>query len=148
MNWNVALSSGIFLSQPLLQVLAPIREAGFKFVEVSAHAGHFDYQNLDLVTRIRAEMDRLGLHTVSVHAPYSESIDLTMLDESDRKRSVVAVEAAADALRILGGTKLVVHAGSIVDEANKQIPETLRPEPPQPDRDLRLLPEKQCQACR
>jgi len=122
MNWPIALSTGILLDQPLLEVLLQIKEAGFKLIEVTAHAMHFDYKDLDLVTRVRDKMDNLDLHTVSMHAPYGESIDLTMLDEGDRKRSVAEVTAAVDALRILGGTKLVVHAGSVVNEANKDIP--------------------------
>jgi sugar phosphate isomerase/epimerase len=125
MNWKIALSTGIFLNKPLLGVLADIKESGFKLVEVSAHPVHFGYKNMDTVKKIRAEMDRLGLCTISMHAPYSELIDITMLRESDRKRSVAEVEAAIDALTVLGGSKLVIHAGSIVDEANEEIPERL-----------------------
>jgi sugar phosphate isomerase/epimerase len=125
MNWNIALSTGIFLNKPLLGILADIKEVGFKFVEVSARIGHFDYKNIDEVNKVRAEMDRLGLYTISMHAPYSESIDITMLQESDRKSSVAEVEAAIDALMVLGGSKLVIHAGSIVEEANEEILERL-----------------------
>ena len=126
MNWKVALSTSICLSQPLLEVLPRLKNAGFKLIEATALTSHLDYKDLDSVHKIRDEMDRLGMQTVSMHAPYSESIDLTMLRESDRKLSVEELLAAADALRVLGGTKLVVHAGSVNEDANKQKKERLK----------------------
>ncbi len=125
MNWNVALSTGIFLSEPLPTILPRIRESGLRLIEVSAFTAHFDYKDLDLVQKTGDDMHKLGLRAISMHSPYSKEIDVTMLNEVDRKHSVAEIEIAIDALAILGGTKLVVHAGSEAEEANGQIPKRL-----------------------
>ena len=126
MSWDVTLSSGMFLRQPLLQVLALIGQAGFHRIQVSAFPSHFDYHDRDAISRVRQGMNGLGLRATSLHAAYSEEIDLTLLEEQQRLRAVAEVKAAADALAALGGSTLVLHAGSTAEKANQQVAWRLR----------------------
>ncbi|MCL5027329.1 MAG: sugar phosphate isomerase/epimerase [Chloroflexi bacterium] len=112
MKWDITLSTGMFLHQPLLDALPSIRDAGFRRIQISAFRPHFDYHNRELVDQVRQAADALGLRVTSMHAPYSESIDLTLLDDEARLAAVAEIEAAGDALAALGGRTLVAHAGS------------------------------------
>lgn len=120
MKWTLSLSSGIAYTRPLSDLLAPVRQAGFSRMQVTAAPGHFDYRNNERVLSLRREMDRLGIRTTSMHAPYGGKADLSSLHESNRVAAVAEIERSADALVSLGGKVLVLHAGTEDEDARPQ----------------------------
>ncbi|MBI4294860.1 MAG: sugar phosphate isomerase/epimerase [Chloroflexi bacterium] len=124
-SWPLALSTGMFLRHPLLAVLEPIKQAGFNRIEIASFKAHFNYHDLEQAKVIKMELDRLGLCTGSLHAPYSERIDLTLLQEEERLEAVSEVKAAVDALATLGGKTLVLHAGTATESPLPQTEQRL-----------------------
>jgi len=126
MSWDLTLSTGIALRQPLLQTLASMRQAGFTRVQVTAFLGHFDHHDPSVIAAVKEELRRLALQATSLHAPYSDRVDLTLMADSERAAAVAEVEAAARALAALGGRTIVLHPGSASDTANAEAQERLR----------------------
>lgn len=59
----------------------------------------------------------MGIRVNSLHAPYSKDLDITAPSETDRRRAVEEIIAAAAALPRIGGQTLVLHGGSENEKA-------------------------------
>jgi len=121
MNWEITLSTSIALNRPVIECLPPIRDAGFRRLQIGASPVHLDFGNEAAVTAARKEADRLGLTVTSIHAPFGPEADLTALDEPARERALRQVASSVSALVALGGHTLVLHAGSDDESARNSI---------------------------
>ncbi|MBI2856901.1 MAG: sugar phosphate isomerase/epimerase [Chloroflexi bacterium] len=120
MNWDISLSTGLFLGQRLPDVLEPVRKAGFRFIQISGFSRHFDFNDPGHVLEVRRRLDALGMRATSLHLPYSNRLDPTLLNDVDRGRVVREMKRAVDALAELGGQAVVFHAGSADEKARDQ----------------------------
>lgn len=112
MSPQAVISTRILSRRPLLEALPALHEAGFEALEVCAAPGHFDFADPDAAARTAERCRELGLSVVSLHAPYSAPLDITVVQRGERSMAVNEVLAAAQALSILGGRYLVIHPGS------------------------------------
>ncbi len=126
MIWELSLSTSIASKLPLLEALAPVREAGFTRIQVAPAPGHLDFHDAALVAAVGREAAALRLTVTSANAPFGPGADLSSLDEGERRAAVGEVEATAEALASLGGKILVVHAGSEDEKARVSAAARLR----------------------
>lgn len=109
--WTIGLSTGCFYSRPILSVLDEIRASGFDSIEVCSFPRHLDYHNRHDVTLAGNKIRDLGLRPVSFHAPFADSIDITVLDPAARKVAVAELLFACEAAAAMGVENLVLHPG-------------------------------------
>jgi len=107
----IALSTGCFYRRGILEVLEAVRDAGFAEIEVCSSPQHLNYHDLEQVRRAAAEMQRLGLGAVSMHAPFAAHIDITSPDEVVRESSVQDLLRACEAAALLHARHVVLHPG-------------------------------------
>ncbi len=110
-EWPIALSTGCFYRRPIFEILDPVREAGFRHIEVCSFPAHLDYHNLPDVRRARDRLDSLQINPVSFHAPFAERIDITSPDAGLRAESVRELILACEAAAELGCEHMVLHPG-------------------------------------
>jgi len=110
-DWPFGISTGCFYQRRILDCLEDIRRAGFLMLEVCSSPRHLDYHNTEDVRRVAARMRELGLEAYSFHAPFSENIDISALDESLRRQAFSEITQAAEAASILNVRHFVIHPG-------------------------------------
>jgi len=110
-DWPVALSTGCFYQRSIFDILEPVRQAGFREIEVCSSPRHLDYHNVAEVRRAADRMRDLGLHPVSFHAPFAERIDITSLSQPLREAAVQELLRACEAAALLGCAQVVLHPG-------------------------------------
>lgn len=112
---EIGISTGILYKNDLIESLRLIKEAGFDNIEVWAGIGgegkrvHYDYHDWDYTRRLKEKLKELTLRVVSLHAPFSEELDISRLEEERRDFAVSEIEKAIDVLGFLGGNILVFH---------------------------------------
>jgi sugar phosphate isomerase/epimerase len=110
-EWPIALSTGCFYRRSIFDILEPVRDAGFRQIEVCSFPAHLDYHNRDDVCRARDRLRALQIHPASFHAPFADRIDITALDERAREASVAELILACEAATLLGCDHVVLHPG-------------------------------------
>jgi sugar phosphate isomerase/epimerase len=112
-SWAPGLSTGIAYQRPILEVLEPIRHAGFRAIEICTAPRHLDLGSPAATAALARAVTDLGLVVQTLHAPFGEGIDITSADGPTRERSFDRLTRAADALALFGGPGLyVIHPGS------------------------------------
>lgn len=110
-DWPVGLSTGCFYRTSIFDCLESIRNSGFGLIEVCTFPAHLDYHDLKAVHAARHRIDELDLEPYSLHAPFANEIDITSLDEEQRRHARDELIRAADAAGTLGVRYLVIHPG-------------------------------------
>ena len=110
-DWPIALSTGCFYQRSIFDILAPVRDAGFREIEVCSSPRHLDYHNVDEVRRAGERMRELGVQPVSFHAPFAERIDITSFNQPVRDAAVQELIRACEAAAVLDCTHVVLHPG-------------------------------------
>jgi len=108
---ETGLSTGIAYQHAIEDVLAPIRHAGFRTIEVATATAHFDLRRPEAASTLARRLAVLDLRVHSLHAPFGHGVDLTSSDPTFRERSLERLTRAADALQTLGGELYVIHPG-------------------------------------
>jgi len=110
-SWPIALSTGCFYRRSILDVLEPIRDAGFRQLEVCSFPQHLDYHDEQAVRRAGERMRALGLLPISFHAPFADRIDITALDDTARASAIQELIRACETAALLGCEYIVLHPG-------------------------------------
>jgi sugar phosphate isomerase/epimerase len=110
-GWPIGLSTGCFYQRPILDILEPIREAGFSMIEICSFPRHLDYHDMEACRLAGRRITALGLEPYSFHAPFAPQIDITAFDPEVRRRSHDEITAAAEAAAVLGVRHFVIHPG-------------------------------------
>jgi sugar phosphate isomerase/epimerase len=105
------MSTGCFYNTSIFECLEDIRGAGFSLIEVVCFPAHLDYRDMDAVSAAHRRVRELGLEAYSVHAPFSDDIDITSPDEGARAHARDELLRAVQAAATLGARHLVVHPG-------------------------------------
>lgn len=111
MRWEVGLSTGIAYRHPIEEVLPLIQAHGFRAIEVSTAPSHLDITDIPRLHALRRQIDGLDLRVHSLHAPFGHDVNITSPEEPQRRAAFDRLEAAADALALLGGRLYVIHPG-------------------------------------
>ena len=109
--WPIGFSTGCFFRSSLFDHLEPIVRHGFNMIEVTGTPSHLDYHNAGEVKKAAAMAASLGIEVYSFHAPFSEHIDISSLDDAERQYSSEELLMAAEAAATFEARFLVVHPG-------------------------------------
>jgi len=87
---------------------------------------HFPYWEKDYPDLLRTALEKYGISARLIHAPFSESLDISSLDETVRQETVQEIRRAIDAFSRLPETEtVIVHPGGMLREPEEE-PERLR----------------------
>ncbi|VVM07121.1 sugar phosphate isomerase/epimerase family protein [Methylacidimicrobium tartarophylax] len=113
---EIGISTGVFYSKRIVEILPWIARAGFDSVELWAgdpvNPTPFDWRNPREVEQIQKLLNSLPLRAASFHAPYSKEIDPSHPDPILRKRAVSVLVEAVGVAAALGARTLVLHGSA------------------------------------
>ncbi len=109
--WPVGFSTGCFHHRRIFDILAEIRDAGFREIEVCSFPPHLDYHNVADVRRAGDMMRDFDLHPFSFHAPFADRIDITSSDHALREEAVQELFTACEAAALMHCKHVVLHPG-------------------------------------
>ena len=98
---------------PILDVIAALAEVGLPGVEIGTPPRHFDVWQRPQVEAVRAALRRTSIRAVAIHAPFGGTLDLSDPNAHHRHAAMGAILTAAEVLRALGGSIVVVHAADV-----------------------------------
>lgn len=110
-DWPIGISTGCFYQSDILDILEVVRDGGFSLIEICSFPKHLDYHDREKVKVAAKRIRKVGLEPFSFHAPFADHIDITALDDSQRKDSTKELLTAAEAAAELGVKHLVLHPG-------------------------------------
>ncbi|HUF61396.1 MAG TPA: sugar phosphate isomerase/epimerase family protein [Verrucomicrobiales bacterium] len=110
-DWPIALSTGCFYNRSIFEVLDAVRHAEFRQLEICSFPKHLDYHKKDEVLNAAERLRELELDPVSFHAPFSDRIDITALDEAAREAAVQELLLACESAALMGCEHVVLHPG-------------------------------------
>jgi len=112
---EIGISTAILYKRDLIESLKLIKEAGFDNIEIWAGIGgkgeriYYDYHDWDYTRRLKERLKEVALRVVSLHAAFSQELDISQVDEEKRNFAVSEIEKAIDVLEFLEGDILVFH---------------------------------------
>lgn len=115
---KIGVSTGLFYESDILESLPVIRDAGFKIIEIWAGPQrwgpytHFEWHKHYRVHALSVCIKILGLKVNSLHAPFSDALDISDPGELRRQFAVNEVLRSLEILKYLGGEYLIVHPAS------------------------------------
>lgn len=113
---EIGLSTGVFYSKPIREVLPWIARAGFDAVELWTgdpfHLAPFEWREPMEIAAVRKSLRELGLRASSFHAPYSAEADPSEPDPILRKKTVTLLIEAVRAAAAVGARVLIVHGSA------------------------------------
>ncbi|MBD3345215.1 MAG: TIM barrel protein [Chitinivibrionales bacterium] len=110
-DWPVGLSTGCFYTKSIFDCIDSIIESGFNMIEVCSSPNHLDYHNEAAVQEAARMLDDKHVETYSFHAPFSENIDITSLNDHEREHAFNEISRAAQAAATLNVRYFVLHPG-------------------------------------
>ena len=110
-DWPIGMSTGCFYQTDILDILEVVRDGGFSIIEVCSYPAHLDYHDRDKVKRAAHKIREVGIEPFSFHAPFADHIDITSLDDEQRRNSVRELITASEAAAELGVRYMVLHPG-------------------------------------
>ena len=110
-DWPIGMSTGCFYQSDILDILEVVRDGGFSMIEVCSYPAHLDYHDMEKVKAASRKIRKVGIEPFSFHAPFADHIDITSLDEEQRKNSVRELIKASEAAAELGVRHMVLHPG-------------------------------------
>lgn len=129
---EIGISTGFFYEKDLIESLPMIQKCGFKILELWAGASewgrytHYNWHEKKYTHDLKKKLEELGLRVSSAHAPFSEELDLSNLDETQRRVAVDECCKVMDVLIFLEGEILVVHPAVKTFDLNNHEEKTRR----------------------
>jgi sugar phosphate isomerase/epimerase len=115
---DIGISTGLFYDRDIAEALPLIKEAGFGLIEVWAgpdkngEYNHFNWRQKHKVQALCDLLKKLDIKVSSLHAPFSDDLDISSSNELKRKVAVNEVLRTLEILKQLGGQYLVLHPAS------------------------------------
>ncbi|MBD3322540.1 MAG: TIM barrel protein [Chitinivibrionales bacterium] len=110
-DWPVGLSTGCFYTQSFFDCIDSIVKNGFTMLEICSSPQHLDYHDESAVKEAARILEAGHVESYSFHAPFSEKIDITSLDETARTAAAEEIIRAAKAASMLNARYFVLHPG-------------------------------------
>ena len=123
---ELCVSTFLCNKEQLLDVLPVFADSAIKNLELwgafdfgSEH--HFPYWENGYVNRLTDELEKFGIKVRTMHAPFSETLDISSLDESLRKEAINEIKAAVSVFSRLPGAEIVIiHPGGILTQPEEE----------------------------
>ncbi|GAB6122416.1 sugar phosphate isomerase/epimerase family protein [Dysgonomonas termitidis] len=101
--------------KPITADFADAKENGIEYVEVALNQYYRNVSEDEVIPRInalKAKIDSAGMKVWSIHLPFSRTLDISVIDDEARKRSVDIIARMIKASAIFNPSKLVLHSSS------------------------------------
>lgn len=118
MSWHLGISSGACVNVPILDLLPALFASGAEGLEVGTPPRHFDPLQPAQLESLAARMHALSFAAVSIHAPFGGSLDLADPNPHHRHAAIGAALTAAEAIKRLGGDRVIVHPSDLARHAH------------------------------
>jgi len=123
---EICVSTFICNKEKILDVLPVFADSAIKNLELwgafnfgSKH--HFPYWENGYASRLTDELEKFDLKVRTMHAPFSETLDISSLDESLRKKTISEIKAVVSVFsRLPGAETVVVHPGGLLNQTEKE----------------------------
>lgn len=112
---EIGISTGLFYHKDIFPCLDKFVRAGFQNIEIWAGAGdwgkntHFDYNDEDVLVKIKTMASLKKMNICSVNAPFSGNLDISSVDEIQRSIAVSEIKKAVVLCEFFKAGYLVVH---------------------------------------
>ena len=112
---EAGISSGLFYHKDIIGNLDSIKNAGFSHIELWAGAAkwgkdtHFDYNDQEIIHKIKTRLSLLKLDVCSINAPCSALLDISSMDEMQRSIAVAEIKKAITLCEFFKAEYVVVH---------------------------------------
>ena len=108
---KLGISTFLWEKQALLPRIPIIKENDFKFVEIWGLPPHFNCNEENYVELAKNKLNKYEIKIFSLHTPFGEELDLSILDEEKRKVAIKEVKKSAAVCHKLGGEVIIIHPG-------------------------------------
>ncbi len=111
---RIGISSTIIKDSSIFPLIKLMGERRFLFLEIRCRRGHFEYEDIESIKKLKATLKRAGVTPLALHPP--DWIDIGSQNEWERMRSVREVEKCilvAEKLRI---QRIILHPANSTTE--------------------------------
>jgi len=111
---RIGISSTLVKDSSIFPLIELMGERRFLFIEIRCKSGHFDYEDIETIKKLKATLKRAGVTPLALHPP--DWIDIGSQNEWERMRSVREVEKCilvAEKLRI---QRIILHPANSTTE--------------------------------
>ncbi len=117
---DIGISTGLFYTHKIWDLLPLIKKAGFDIVEVwdggnewgaETHFNHHDHK------QVKALQDALWgqqIRGLTMHGPFGVSCDLSVPDEKARKKAIDEMNLTIETAAKIGARIVIVHSGNML----------------------------------
>ena len=106
---HVGLSTGCFYKSDVMNHIDAIIERGFDLLEISSSASHIDIHDEKRLRDLLKYLSDRDTKVLSYHAPFAREIDITSIDEEERRYSQETIFQSLKAAHALGADNFVLH---------------------------------------
>jgi len=123
---EISVSTLICNNERILDVLPVFANSAIKNLELwgtfnFGSKDHFPYWENGYANRLTDELEKFGVKVRTMHAPFSETLDISSLDERLRKEAVSEIKAAVSVFsRLPGAETIIIHPGGILTRAEEE----------------------------
>ena len=123
---EISVSTFICNKEKILDALPVFADSAIKNLELCGafdfgSKQHFPYWENGYVNRLAEELEKFGLKVRTMHAPFSDTLDISSLDESLRKETISEIKAAVSVFSLLPGAEtVVIHPGGILTRPEEE----------------------------
>ena len=123
---EISVSTFICNKERILDVLPVFSDSAIKNLELwgafnFGSENHFPYWENGYANRLTDELKKFGMKVRTMHAPFSETLDISSLDESLRKETISEIKAAVSVFSRLPGAEIVIiHPGGILTRPEEE----------------------------
>jgi len=113
---DIQMGTSIALwKKPTVADFTEAKQNGIGYVEVALNQCYRNVSEDEVIPRMHAlksKIDSAGLKVWSIHLPFSRTLDISVMDEEDRKRNVDIIAKMIKASVIFNPSRLVLHSSS------------------------------------
>lgn len=123
---EISVSTFICNKEKILDVLPAFADSAIKNLELwgafdFGSEDHFPYWENDYPNRLSDELKKSGIKVRTMHAPFSETLDISALDENLRKEAISEIKAAVSVFsRLPGAETVIIHPGGILTKPEEE----------------------------
>ncbi|MFH2069179.1 MAG: sugar phosphate isomerase/epimerase family protein [Candidatus Omnitrophota bacterium] len=149
---EICVSTFICNKESVLDALPVFADSAIKNLEAwgafnFGNEDHFPYRENGYANRLTDKLEKFGIKIRTMHAPFSEILDISSLDESLRKEAVNEIKTAVSVFRRLPGAEtVIIHPGGILSRNEEEKLRLVQSRKSLVELDQALLENKLCLA--
>lgn len=126
-NIELGISTGYFYEKSIFDILQIIKSCGFNTIELwtgpekYGQYTHFDWHCEENCVRLKKIIKELNLKVYSIHAPYSKTLDISLLNEELNEKTIKEILKIIIIAKFFDVKYLILHTSE--QEKNNLTPE-------------------------